>query len=98
VLASYRLASVVPARTHHRVYAGHLYLTLNLGEKLGVLERFFHANTSDAVRERFMRDQRIKYLIHSPLEVRKGEYRPTRSRFLRPVFNRGRTRIFELRR
>lgn len=98
VLASYRLASVVPARTHHRVYAGHLYLTPKLGEKLSVLEQFFHAGTSDAVRESFMRNQRIKYLIHSPLEVRKGAYRPTGSGFLRPVFHRGRTRIFELRR
>jgi hypothetical protein len=98
VLASYKLASFVPARTHHRVYAGHLYLTLDLGRKLAVLDRFFDAKTSDSARARLMREQRIRYLIHSPLEARKGRYRPEKSRFLRLVFESGRTRIFELKR
>jgi hypothetical protein len=98
VLASYPLGSVVPARTHHRVYAGHLYLTADLGRKLEGLRRFFDAETPDAARERFMRSEQIRYLIHSPLEARAGRYRPTESRFLRPVFRSGEVRIFELRR
>jgi hypothetical protein len=97
VLASYRLASVIPAHTSHRVYAGHLYLTLDLGEKLGQLARFFDVGTSDKTREQFMRRHRIEYLIHSPLEARVGGYRPTRSQFLRLVFSNGSVRIFEVR-
>lgn len=97
VLASYPLASVVPARTHHPVYAGHLYLTLNLGEKLEVLRRFFDADTPDSARERLLRSHRIRYLIHSPLEARAGGYRPANSLFLRPVFRSGRVGVFELR-
>jgi len=98
VLASYPLGSVVPARTPHRVYAGHLYLTVDLGEKLARLRRFFDAKTPDSARERFMREQRIRYLIHSPLEARAGGYRPIQSRFLRPVFESGEVAVFELHR
>jgi len=98
VLASYPMASLVPARTQHRVYVGHLYLTLDLGEKLEMLKRFFQVDTSDSARERFMRSHRIRYLIHSPLEVRVGGYRPENSQFLQLVFRRGPIRIFELRR
>ena len=82
----------------HRVFVGHLYLTLELGEKLEMLKRFFQPETSDSARERFMRSHRIRYLIHSPLEMRVGGYRPENSRFLRPVFRRGPIRIYELRR
>ena len=97
VLASYPMSSLVPARTQHRVYVGHLYLTLDLGEKLEMLKRFFQADTADSAREQFMRSHRIRYLIHSPLEVRVGGYRPENSQFLRPVFRSGPIRIFELR-
>jgi len=98
VLASFPMGTVVPARTQHRAYAGHLYLTLDLGEKLAMLQRFFRADTPDGERERFMRRHRIRYLIHSPLEAQMGGYRPAASQFLRPVFRRGPVQIFELRR
>ncbi len=98
VLASYPMSSLVPARTQHRVFVGHLYLTLDLGEKLEMLKRFFQPDTPDSSRERFMRSHRIRYLIYSPLEARVGGYQPGRSRFLRPVFRSGAVRIYELRR
>jgi len=97
VFASYPLASVVPARTHHRVYAGHLYLTLDLDGKLEALQGFFQADTPDSSRERLLRSHHIRYLIHTPLEVRAGGYRPANSLFLRPVFKSGRVSVFELR-
>lgn len=97
VLASLEVANMVPARTGHRVYAGHLFLTMELRRKLRTIRRFYDERFTDPARERFLRANGIRYVFRSPFDAAQGGYDPARGTLLTLVGTWGDVRVWEFR-
>ncbi len=58
------LSVYVPAFAGNVVYNGHWSETARFEEKMGRASRFFHAATPDTFRQRFLRENNIRYVLY----------------------------------
>lgn len=95
VLASRKVALLVPGYSGKRSFSGHYFLTLDYRRKQALLRSFFQSSTSDAGRRIFMKKHGIRYVFHTPFEAALGSYDPGKSSYLRQIYGKGPVRIFE---
>lgn len=86
ILSAYDTGSLIPARTGHRVVIGHPMETVNFQAKEAAVARFFAASTSDAARQRMIREWNVAYVFHGPEERALGDFDPSSAPWLVPVF------------
>ena len=97
----------MPSLTGARVYLGHWAETLNFGRKVRDFSLFLRADSPDAVREAFCREEGITYVIRDrsvyddlylpPEERAAGGYDPEDSPWLLPVFQQDRVSVYRVR-
>jgi hypothetical protein len=68
VLADYPIGNYLPRLSEARVFAGHLNLTIDLDDKLALMNTFWNPSTSDEWRESFLQEWGITYLYQGAFE------------------------------
>lgn len=96
VLAAYPTGNYLPARVSARAFAGHGPETINLAEKLPLVEKFYSATIDDAWREVFLREQSIDWVFLGPFEREWGLTQLSDGRLWELVYNAGRYRIYRV--
>jgi hypothetical protein len=86
VLAAYETGSYIPSRISHRVFAGYWAETAHFEAKVEMIDRFFQSDAPEPWRREFLKEYGIAYLFYGPREVLLGDYDPSRSDYLSPVF------------
>jgi uncharacterized membrane protein len=86
VLAAYGTGSYIPARINHRVFVGYWAETTRNEEKISMVDRFFQGETPDAWRAELLEAYDIAYVFYGPREVLLGDFHPSDSAHLSPVF------------
>jgi hypothetical protein len=96
VLASLDIGQYVPARTGARAFIAHWAQTLDFYGKDAMVNAFFDPATSDAERQRILREYSVDYVFYSPEEAALGAYDPADADFLQEVFADGDTRVYQV--
>jgi hypothetical protein len=86
VFAAYGTGSYIPARINHRVFAGYWAETTRIDAKLDMVDRFFQEDTPDTWRADLLHEYDIAYVFYGPREAQVGEWLPSGSPSLSPVF------------
>ena len=86
VLAAYGTGSYIPARINHRVFVGYWAETARCEEKIDMVDRFFQGETPDAWRAELLEGYDIAYVFYGPREALLGDFHPSDSAHLSPVF------------
>ena len=73
VLASKVISLYIPACSGHKVYAGHYDQTLNYKGKTRYILDFYRLKLPDAVRQGFLRTNKIRYVYFGPFEKMLGD-------------------------
>ena len=68
ILAHYPIGNYLPRIAPARAFLGHLNLTLDLDDKMALLEKFWDADTSNAWREAFVEKWEINYIYSGSAE------------------------------
>ncbi len=86
VLATYYTGAWLPYRADTRTYVGQYYETAHFFEKYRAAEAFFDAATSDAARQKLLRESGATYVFYGPAERAAGDWSPARANWLERVF------------
>lgn len=73
VLASYRLANIIPANTQKRVWAGHTFQSPNFDERLLEVNRFFTGEMKDLEAKAFLQKIKAAWVFWGPDEKALGD-------------------------
>lgn len=69
VLASYRLANIIPAHTSKRVFAGHEFQTPNFGERIFQVNQFYAGKMDEGQAKKFLLEEaKVKWVFWGPDE------------------------------
>ena len=68
VLASYRIANIIPAHTTKRVYAGHLFQTPNFEERMNQVNKFYSGKMEKLEPEKFLKNINVRWVFWGPDE------------------------------
>jgi len=68
VLASYRIANILPAHTSQRVWVGHEFETPNAQERLALVERFYANKMGAAEIPGFLKKANVRWIFYGPDE------------------------------
>ena len=96
VLAGPDTGSLIPARIGHRVLLGHEMETVDYDAKLEAVTSFFDAATSDEERLALVREWRVSYVFYGPNESALGNYYPSTTMWLMPVYRSGEVTIYKV--
>ncbi len=87
----------IPATAGRGVFIGHRPMTIFYHEKFAFLRRFFADDDMDVVKEKFLRENRFRYLLYSEFERSLGTFDPKQKNFLRLVYQNNSATIYEVR-
>ena len=68
VLASYRIANIIPAYTSKRVWAGHIFATPQVEKRLAETHRFFSGTMAEKEAKNFLKEAKIVWIFWGPEE------------------------------
>ncbi|UCG22734.1 MAG: hypothetical protein JSW55_11170, partial [Chloroflexota bacterium] len=96
VLTTYETGNFVAARSGLPVVIGHWAETINWSRRLADTNAFYDASAGDDWRQDYLSENEVRYVWHGPLERALGDYDPSRSAYLRPVYDGPQTQIYAL--
>lgn len=96
VLAAFQTSNELPAWAPVRVITGHGPESVRAEEITPRIRQFFQASERDEERLAFLQELGIRYVFYGPQERRLGSRDPGLSPFLKPVFENGGTRVYEV--
>ena len=68
VLASYRVANIIPANTNKRVYAGHEFQTPDFKSRIAEVNKFYEGQMTDQEAKDFFKKARVVWVFWGPDE------------------------------
>jgi hypothetical protein len=96
VLSSLDTGQFLPMFTGKPAYLAHWAQTLDFFNKRANVQAFFVAETSDAQRQRMLKEHNVQYIFFGPAERKLGGYNPATSPFLTLVFETPDVKVFEV--
>jgi len=87
---------LIPVYSRQKVYASKWLWTENLPRKKINIKKFFRKDTSDTWRKQFLEKNNISYVYYGPLEKQVGDFSPDQTYYLKRVFDKSHTQIFEI--
>ncbi|MDD5557047.1 MAG: hypothetical protein PHN82_07345 [bacterium] len=96
VLSTHRSGLYLPAYTGNRVYVGHWSETLRFNEKAAAADRVLFGPGGLDERERFLREQGIRYIYLGSFERMRGPFRMEGAPFLDEIYRAGGVRILRV--
>jgi hypothetical protein len=96
VLSSLTTGQYVPMLTGMHAFLAHWAQTLDFYGKEQMVQDFFSANTSDAIRQSILRQYHVEYVLYGPAEKALGGYQPQDSSFLKPVYSSPQVVVYQV--
>ena len=96
VMTSLDVGHFLPGLSGNKAFLSSGVMTLDFVDKRAMVERFFDADTTDAQRQKIAQEYGIQYVVYGPAEQRLGNFDPTASQLLEPVFETTHTRVFRV--
>jgi hypothetical protein len=96
VLASLTIGEFVPALTGARAFLGHWAQTLDFYGKVALVNQFFDGATTDADREKILRDYSVDYVFFSQEERNLGDFNPAHAPYLSEVYNQDGVAVYRV--
>ena len=87
VLSHIYAGNYIPAYSGNFVYLGHNPETPHYDERVRKLETFYSGTLANEDAEKFLKQERIKYVLYGPQEKQKSVEDIKKYPFLKPVFN-----------
>lgn len=88
VLASYRIANLIPAQSTKRVWAGHEFQTPNFSSRIREVNRFFSGTMTDDEALNFLNKTKTSWVFFGQDEKEIAQSKKLKYRFLKPVINK----------
>ena len=96
VLAAYETGNYLAARAGNRVFIGHWAETVDWDLKFDQISRFFDSSTEDSWRRELINSHGIGYIWFGPTERNLGSFDPGTIPYLKQVFEKGDTKLYEV--
>jgi hypothetical protein len=96
VLSAYESANAMPAWAPVRVVIGHGPESINLQELKLQVDAFYASGVPDARRLELIEQFDVKYVFWGPAERALGGWSPAQAAFLRPIYQSGQYRLFQV--
>jgi hypothetical protein len=97
VLSSYYTGALIPPFAQTKAYIAHGGSdTLYFLEKKKKVEFFFGTNNYDSEKIRFLKENKIDYILFSEFERKMGDFNPYEKNYLEKVFEMGEVAIFKV--
>ena len=96
VLTSYETGNALPAWAPVRVVVGHGPESVRLAEFLPEVEQFYTPRDSDAERQSLLQDWSVEFVFRGPQEKILGDWDPSGSGYLQPVFESGGYEVYRV--
>jgi hypothetical protein len=88
VLASYRVANIIPATTTKRVWAGHEFQTPDFNKRIQQVNKFFIGKMTDNDAQSFLNKIKVTWVFFGPDERDIAQVKNLRYKFLKPVIKK----------
>ena len=88
MLASYRVANIIPAETSKRVWAGHEFQTPNFNSRIQEVNRFFSNKMTDNEAQSFLNKIKTTWVFFGPDEKDTVQLKDLKYKFLKPVIKK----------
>ena len=88
VLASYRIANLIPAETSKRVWAGHEFQTPDFNSRIQEVNKFFSNKMTDNEARSFLNKTKIAWVFFGPDEKDIAQLKDLKYKFLKPVIKK----------
>jgi hypothetical protein len=96
VLSTYATGNYIPRLSGQRVFIGEDKLTEDLDTRQAEVEGFFRPEWSDEKRTSLLQRFGVDYVFYGADERKVGDYDPSRSSFLRQVYQGGDVRVYRV--
>jgi len=95
VIASYRVANIIPAVTTKRVWAGHEFQTPDFKQRIQIVNKFFSNEMTEKEGKSFLTKAKITYVFFNPDEREVAQSENLKYKFLKPVVKRGNIVLYQ---
>jgi hypothetical protein len=86
IMSSYQTGMYMPGISGRRAFLSHWAQTINFFEKRDIVTRFFKNDMSDTERQEILRKYGIKLVFWGPAEEKIGDFRPSNTDYLSPIY------------
>ena len=85
VMASYRMANIIPATTSKRVWTGHEFQTPDFNSRIKEVNRFFSNKMTNDEAQSFLNKTKTTWVFFGPDEKEIAQLKDLKYKFLKPV-------------
>lgn len=96
VVGSFETGNALPAWAPLRVVIGHGPESSGLSALQARVEAFYQSESDDEMRQKFIREQNIRYVFWGPEERSLGNWNPGSAGYLKRVYHNGTYEVFEV--
>ena len=98
VLGAPDTGTLIAGRIGHRVVIGHEMETVDFEQKRMAVNRFYDVNTTEAERRSLLHRWQVEYVAYGPYEQALGDFSPSDSESLVPLYDQNGLIVYEVQR